>query len=220
MKAPRDKFTEGLMGASALGLMPRSIVAAVTEAFTPDRLTLDERRFLAGPLIVHNPQGWPLPDWLADAAGAERIGIVFGVTPHYIVGPAEISAVMFGASMDAPMDRDHVDLYLWATINAHAKRKGFDPVTLFGELLNMRPITDDEVLERGGRLHETYRRLAEDIRRKVVAHQAGRDREAKRGEQQEQKGKVMRPEQPRNNVGPDTRPPVIAEQMFLFGGPE
>lgn len=217
---PRDKFAEGLMLAAAMGAMPKGIVAAVTEAFTPDRLTLEERRFLEGPFIVHNAGGWnaDIPPWLFEAAGAERIGIVFGVTPQYIVGPAEMAAVMFAASMASPMHHEDADLYLWATMNAHAKRKGLDPATLFGELLNMRPITDDEVLQRGGRLHEAYRRLAEDIRRKVVAHQAGRDRETR---QSEQNGKVMRPEQTEAETGPRPQtpisPPVIAVQMGLFG---
>ena len=221
MKKPRDKFTEGLMQAAALGLMPRSIVAMVSEAFTPDRLSLDDRRFLAGPLIVHQ-NSWTetLPEWLNDAVSAERIGIVYGVTPRYIVGPAEIAAVMYPATMQAPMHSEYADLYLWATINAHAKKHDLNPRTLFGELLNMRPIDDDEVLERGGRLHETYRRLSEDIRRKVINHQAARERGERRGQQQEQKEPAMRTEQAENDVGHDARParrPVIGEQIMLFG---
>jgi hypothetical protein len=185
---PRDKFAEGLMAAAALGMMPRSVVAAVTEVFTPDRLSLDDLRFLKGPFVVSNAGGWDadIPQWLFEAAGAERIGIVFGVTPQYIVGPAEIAAVMFAATMVAPMGHYHSDLYIWATINAHAKRNDLDPAKLFRELLDMDPIEDRVVLLPGGRLYETYRHLAHDIRAKVVARQAEHDRAAKREGREEQ----------------------------------
>jgi len=184
MKPPRDRFDEGLMMAAALGLMPASLVAAVTEAFEPDRLTLDERRFLAGPLIVHDSyrgRGWSetLPAWVKDMAMSERIGIVFGVTPQYIVGPAEIVAVMYAAGMEGPLGRDHADLYCWATATAVAKRDGTTPAAFFANL-GTKPIPDSDVLRRGGSLHETYRYLAEDIRRRVIAAQADREREGRR----------------------------------------
>lgn len=209
------------MAAAALGLVPASIVAAVTEAFTPERLTLDERRFLRGPLIVHQ-NGWTdtLPTWLADAARAERIGIVFGQTPQFIVGPAEIAAVMYPATLQAPMYHDHADLYIWATVSADAKRKNVEVAARFIEL-GWTPIHDDEVLARGGRLHETYRRLAEDIRRRVINAQADRERGEKR---QEQKENVMQREQTPNEDGhdipPRTKPWTRFEQASLFDGDE
>jgi hypothetical protein len=178
----QDKdFTAGLMQAAALGVMPRSIVAMVTEAFEPERLTLEQRRFLAGPLVIHQ-NAWTdtLPGWFNDAVSAERIGIVFGVTPDYIVGPAEIAAVMYPATMASPLSHYHVELYLWAVINADAKRKALSSDKLFREVLNMEPIEDRQVLKPGGRLYDIYRRLANDIRRKVVEHQAGRDRSERR----------------------------------------
>lgn len=215
MMPPRDKFTEGLMMAAALGVMPRSVLVAVTEVFTPDRLTLDERRFLAGPLVVHQC-GWTdtLPAWLHDAVSAERIGIVFGETPQYIVGPAEIAAVMYPATLEAPMRHYYADLYIWASAHAHAKRKGIDPAEFF-KTLNMTPIRDDDVLRPGGRLYETYRELAHDMRRRVIAHQTTRDREVKRQTKTE-KAHSMAVEHQKETSEPATRPVVVAEQMMLF----
>jgi hypothetical protein len=42
------------------------------------------------------------------------------------------------------------------------------------------PITDAAVLRPGGRLFETYRGLAHDIRRRVIAAQTAREREVRR----------------------------------------
>lgn len=171
---------------AGLGLS-RAAVAAMIEVFLPDALTLDDRRFLAGPLVVHeSPWNSTRPSWLEDSVGAERVGIVLGLTPDLIVGPAEIAAVMYGASLDAPMGRDHADLYVWATIGADAKRKGIEPLACF-ELHHIEPVPDALVLKPNGRLHSTYSRLAHDIRRRVIAAQTQRERETRKSQKTQDK---------------------------------
>jgi len=170
-----------MVAMTELGMLPRSIIAAVTEAFTPDRLSLDERRFLTGPFVVHE-SAWndTRPKWLSDVAGGERVAIAFGkAAPGLIVGPAEIAMVMYGASLDAPMPRDYAELYLWAAVSAVAKRDKRDAAAIFG-VMNMQPIENDDVLAPSGRLHNAYSRLAHDVRRKVIAAATGRDRQERR----------------------------------------
>lgn len=165
-----ENTTRLLVGMARAGL-PRAAIAAMIDAFYSEALTLEERRYLAGPLVVH-ANGWTgtVPGWLAEAASAERVGIVLGETPQWIVGPAEIAAVMYPAMLQAPMRGEIVDLYCWATATAARLRNG-RPVNLDG----LQVPSDADVLSRRGRLHDTYRELARDIRAKVVRAQAERE---------------------------------------------
>jgi hypothetical protein len=176
----------------------------MASVFLPEHLSLDERRFLEGPLVVH-ASAWndSRPEWIAQQVGAERVGIVFGQTPLYIIGPAELTAVMYGASLDAPMGHYHADLYIWASLQATAVWKRRDPVDWARELgLELMP--DDQVLQPGGRLHHIYSELAHDVRRRVIAQQAERERIANREARAQQTANKPRP--------------VISEQMKLFDG--
>ena len=199
-----------LQAMAGMGLSRRAI-GAMTSVFMPDTLSPDDRRFLMGPLVVHE-NGWTetLPAWLHDQVGQERVGIVFGLTPQYIVGPAEIAAVMYAATLAAPLNHYYADLYCWATIHADARRKREEPELGFARL-DMPPISDSDVVVRGGRIWETYRELATDVRRRVVSQQALRERGEKRERQ----------EQARNENGYDTpspaRPEIVNVQMTLFG---
>ena len=218
-----DRFSEGLMQAAMLGLMPPKIVAAVTEVFTPDKLSLDDLRFLKGPLVVHeSPWNANRPAWLAEQAGAERIGIVFGLTPQYIIGPAELAAVMYGATLDRPLSHYHADLYIWATVNAVAKRDGKTLEQVwhgrFGDHPHHeRPIEDRAVLQPGGRLYETYREIAHDVRRRVISQQAERDRGVKRQAREEQR-ETPSGHDTSLSVPPAATPQAVAVQMTMFGG--
>lgn len=140
------------------------------------KLSLDDQRFLSGPIIVHET-GWKdsTPDWLYDLARAERFEIVVQKKPG-LVGPAELTAVMYGAMMVAPRPRETVDLYLWASVNASARHYSRDAGEIW-KSLDCPPIEDKDVIERGGRLWDDYRQLAEAIRRKVIAEVAGQERE-------------------------------------------
>ena len=197
-------FIEKVQAMASFGIS-RTAIAAFANTFLPE-LHPDDRRFLGGPLIIHL-NGWTdtLPTWLSDAVTAERVGIVFGLTPQYIVGPAEIASVMYPATLAHPLERDFGELYLWATMTAHAAKLGSPVGPLWDTLMHMRPIEDAEVLERGGRLHETYRNLATDVRRKVIAAQAAREREARA------ETKAAAPA-----ATPAPVPPSAFTQRFLF----
>jgi hypothetical protein len=100
--------------------------------------------------------------------------------PYPIVGPTEIAPVMMPAALASPIDRDAIELYCWAGARAAARHYG-KPVEEYERMLgpdgNVRQPSDKDVIQRGGRLWELYRGLAEEIRRKVVAHQQGRERQ-------------------------------------------
>jgi len=85
---------------------------------------------------------------------------------------------MFPAVMQAPLSSEATDLYLWATVSAACAHFGRD-VDEMWRSLDARPVRDSDVIERGGRLWHDYQRLAHEIRRKVIAAQTARERQAK-----------------------------------------
>jgi hypothetical protein len=188
--------------------MNRAALCAFAEVFAPGLLTLDDSRYLRGPVVVHQ-NGWTetLPDWLPAMVSIERAEIVFAETSRSIVGPAEIAAVMYPATMAAPMYSDYADLYIWATVKAHSRRKAISSDDAFREL-GSDPITDASVLEPRGRLFETFRYLAQDIRRRVIAAQTERDRADAR------QAKAQKPVKPANPART-----VEAEQFTMFVSP-
>lgn len=143
------------------------------------KLDADDRRFLLGPFVVHG-QTWrsDLPDWIFQQGRAERFEIVVEKKPG-LIGPAELTAVMYGATIDAPLRRELTDLYLWASVNACVRHYRRDRDELW-KTLDMAPIEDREVIERGGRLWQDYQTLAEAIRRKVIRAQTEREHDEKR----------------------------------------
>jgi hypothetical protein len=148
-----------------------AIAGAMVAVFGRDLgLSVDDCRFVSGPLIVHQ-NGWTdiVPKWMASQVIAERVEIVLGDAPG-IVGPTEIAAVMMPATFQQPLRYDSHELYLWASVTAvarHTKR----PIAEVWSALGHRPIADAEIIERGGRLWHSYQSLADEIRRKVIAHQ-------------------------------------------------
>jgi hypothetical protein len=93
--------------------------------------------------------------------------------------------VMYAATMAHPLDRDMVELYCWAATRAAARHFG-KPLEDYEQQLDpargngaVRQPSDKDVIQRGGRLWELYRGLSEEIRRKVVAHQQGRERQCR-----------------------------------------
>lgn len=145
-------------------------------------LSLNDRRFLAGPLIVHQ-SAWMdiVPKWMASQAIAERVEIVRG-TREGIVGPTEIAAVMMPWTFEAPLGYEMTELYLWASTAAVARHTGRPVDEIWAALEHQRSIPDTEVVTRGGRLWHLYQPLAYEIRRKVIQAQAKREKEERRQE--------------------------------------
>jgi hypothetical protein len=153
--------------------MDRSAISVLAE-FADIELSTDDRRFLEGPLVLHQ-SAWndTLPDWVAPQVAAERAEIVLKQRPMP-VGPTEIMAVMYGAMLDAPRPHNTSELYLWASANAAAHHYKRDIAEIW-QSLDMPPITDRDVVDRSGRLYHDYAALAAEIRRKVIAAQKQRE---------------------------------------------
>lgn len=208
-------FESRLVSAAALGLVPRPVLAALLTVFAPERLSADDRKFLEGPLVVHQ-SSWndTRPVWIMEQVSAERVGIVLGTTPQYIIGPTEMLAVMYGASLDAPLDRDYADLYLWAGANATARKWSRDIEAVWA-MFGMAPIEDRDVLLPSGRLYHVYRPLAEDVRRRVIAQQGDRDRVERSDARAARQAAAPRAAAPATAA--KTARPVVTVQISLFG---
>jgi hypothetical protein len=165
---------------AALGFLGMSAeLTSVLAKWAGIERSLDAMRYLRGPIVVHQTR-WldTIPKWLFAAAKAERHEIVFGKSP-YIVGPAEITAVMYPAAMEHPLSRDAVDLYLWAGANAVAMHK-HEPIEKIWQGMECPAIRNKEVIIPGGRLWYDYSNLSHEIRRRVVAEQTQRERASAR----------------------------------------
>lgn len=186
-----------------LGL-PASVVASFSQVFDPDGLTQDDRRYLAGPLVVHQ-SSWndTRPKWLDQQARQERVGVVFGQLPGHIVGPSEIAAVMYGATLEAPLGHEWQELYLWAAAHAVTRRD-------HGKRPDIETLPDDTFLSPAGRYHHAYRDLATDVRRKVVQVQATHERTLRAKARPQDKPTPLCSNTPR------AQPAVVAVQMSLL----
>jgi len=147
----------------------KHVIAALLDPF---KLKPDHQRFLTGPVIQHRSQ-WAdtTPPWLYQAITGDRLRIILdeharGVTGWH-VGPAEITAVMYPATMDAPMQMEWADIYLWASAQASARhyRKTVDEIW---SGIGGAPVPDSAVAKPGGRYYQDYRHLCSDIRRRVI----------------------------------------------------
>ena len=83
----------------------------------PLPLTAEQRRYLSGPLVLHNP-GWAdcVPDWLTAAVPAARLtqvaAEIAGETDQPLATLEEVCAYLFTGSLAFPLDRDHAAIYL------------------------------------------------------------------------------------------------------------
>ena len=133
-----------------------------------------------GPVVQHRSCWRDLtPLWIFQTIHAERLRLI--VDEHargdigWQVGPAELTAVMQPATMEAPLCYEYTQIYLWASAQAVARRDA-KPVADIWQALGGAPVTDDQVTCPGGAYYQDYRQLASDIRRKVVQAQHERER--------------------------------------------
>ncbi|MGI9485301.1 MAG: hypothetical protein ACR2RF_05345 [Geminicoccaceae bacterium] len=195
--------TKNQLQALAMVGAPKDLIVAMVD-FAGIKLCADHRRFLTGPVVQHR-NGWQdtTPPWLYDAIPAERLAIVLDDHAHgregSKVGPAELAAVLYPASMEAPMHHWSAEIYLWACGHAQAAKKGV-PADEIRKVVDF--VQDGEVIDPAGSLHHDYRHVANDIRRRVIRHQKERERQTRRQERQS----------PKNQPSPD----VIDDQLDLF----
>lgn len=144
------------------------------------KLPVNTMRFLNGAIIVHS-RGEVGPDHVAtqfrDQIKEERLDIALGLSP-LIVGPAELMAVMFEATLEAPLEPAVSELYMWAARTAIEHKSG--QVYPYAKESSGGPrwLTEDDVLNRHPWCDE-YRQIAGSIRNKVVAEAKGRERTGK-----------------------------------------
>jgi hypothetical protein len=188
-------------------------------AFGGLKLSADDRRFIEGPLVVHG-HAWidQVPKWMGPQAKTERIEIVLGQRKG-IVGPTELAAVIMPATYEAPLQHDTVEMYLWAAAHAMGRHDNKPPVEFWNKVHEHgEPMPDDDwYLERSGRCWQTYWPLADEIRRKVIAH--ARPLEALPDFKKEKAPAVAIPPTPRIVRGTEDAkgaPAIAAGQYRLF----
>jgi len=81
------------------------------------------------------------------------------------VGPAEIAAVLYPATMEASLHHWATEIYLWASGNAKAAKDGI-PVDEIREKVAF--VDDAQILTPTGSFHRHYRDLVTGIRRRVI----------------------------------------------------
>ena len=135
--------------------------------------TAEQRRYLNGPLVLHNP-GWAdcVPDWLTSAIPAARLNKVIaeiaGEADQPLATLEEVCAYLLTASLAFPLDGDHTAIYLWATAQVLTRQSRAVSVAAVFEMLGeigLRHQTLNPYQER-----EVLRTLQRDIRRSVARH--------------------------------------------------
>jgi hypothetical protein len=135
--------------------------------------TAEQRRYLSGPIVLHNP-GWTdtVPKWLTVAipdARLERVQAeVEDETVRDLATLEEVCAYLYTASLAFPLDRDHAAIYLWATgqvLSRQGRVTSIESVfEMLGEIgVHHQTLTDYQK-------HEVLRTLQRDIRRTVTRH--------------------------------------------------
>ena len=139
-------------------------------------LTLEQIRYLSGPISVHKAGNWEKDieedsfSWLRMAVAKDRLEIVVHELKtgesNRMASASEILCCMYSATMVAPMHHSWADVYTYAnslTIPKHRFPNGYPDGSAdwwsfmdFGHPLNYKQVKDD------------YELLARDIRRKVV----------------------------------------------------
>ena len=140
-------------------------------------LTAEQRRYLSGPIVLHNP-GWAdnLPEWLTAAIPAARLVQVTtenaGETEHDLATLEEVCAYLYTASLAFPLDRDYTAIYLWATAQVLSRQGRAPSIESVFEMLG--EIGRDCQTLTNYQESNVLRVLQRDIRRSVARHAAGR----------------------------------------------
>lgn len=153
--------------------MNKSVIAAMMEG-CGIKFSKDQLRFLCGSVVQHGHM-WndTTPEWLFEKITAERLQILFdeyeeGKKEGWRVGHAELVAVMYPRTMEAPMSGAFSDIYLWASNHASSKHYGWS-IKEGWEKLGMAdyPVKDEDMKPKG-RYYYDYQRICGEIRRKVI----------------------------------------------------
>jgi hypothetical protein len=148
--------------------VPKELLACMLEIAG---FSIHHVRYLVGPLVLHRSLwGDAIPGWLKVACVQDRFDLILSEYEQNQVGdyatPAEVLAYMMPATMEAPMHRDYVDLYIWA---GNEVMKKHDRLPENGnnlyELIGGHPIEFSTV-------KNDFQDLSRSIRQSVVKHAA------------------------------------------------
>ena len=146
-----------------MGINPE-VIAALLEI---SAVSINHIRWLAGPIVVQESE-WShtLPYWLRKAIYRDRLEQIFTEIEAGKVGklatPAEVMACIYPASLDAPMYRDWVDVYLWCGNEVFPKHKRLPKGKTFWQVVGQDPPIKFSSIK------QDYHQIAKDIRLKVV----------------------------------------------------
>ena len=135
--------------------------------------TAEQRRYLNGPLVLHNP-GWAhcVPDWLTSAIPAARLAQVQAEvedeTVRNLATLEEVCAYLYTASLAFPLDRDHAAIYLWATGQVLSRQGRVTSIESVFEMLGETGVHGQTLTNY--QEHEVLCVLQRDIRRSVARH--------------------------------------------------
>lgn len=141
----------------------------------------DEIRYATGPIVIHE-NGWgdTLPEWIGPQVKAERMEIVLRDAQAGMksedVGPTELMAVLYPATMASPLDHETTQLYLWASSKAISRHKSISADEI-AEMVGSEVIADEEVYSLEGNLNRRYRMICSEIRRKVIEESKRREKQ-------------------------------------------
>ena len=158
----------------------------------------DHIRFLTGPVVQHaSPWAETTPRWLYEAVTADRLRIILAERERgeigWQVGPAELTAVMYPATMDAPCP-SNTPIFIYGPLRRPMPATPARLLLKSGPAIG-EPVQDRQIVDPSGRYHHAYKQLCSDIRRRVIKAAGAASRAEKKPAQQ---------------------PAVITEQLPLF----
>lgn len=138
-------------------------------------LPMHRRRFLGGPIICHSRtrelQSHPLlnREGFKGLITRDRLKWVLGLT-KLPVGPAEIAMVMYEASLEAPLNTEAAEIYLWGSSIAMYQLNPGNLEMLKTVHCKVAPDGDPERILDDPMIRLSYFDLANEIQRKVIAN--------------------------------------------------
>jgi hypothetical protein len=134
------------------------------------RLTADQKRYLAGPVVMYNRSwGENLPAWMEEAILPARlrqvIAEVTGEEPEGLASLEEVTAYLYTACLAMPLSREYARVYFWVVSQVLLRYGMISNPESLAEQLGIRP---EELCLSNYERSKYLDRLRRDIRRGVV----------------------------------------------------
>jgi len=130
-------------------------------------VTTEQSRYLCGPLITPQNNMWVdmIPRWMTESLAFARLSLILSESSGQtapLASSLEVAIVLMCQGMQTPMDSEWTNVYTWAGRQAYEM---CHPSAVAQDWQGIAPVS----LSRDEQEHH-YRRLAADIRGKVVKH--------------------------------------------------